>query len=644
MTDTDKKLPETNSAEMPFLDHLEELRWRLIKCFVAIGLGAIVVYYFGSEVFQLLIQPYKHVAKDNRLIFLEPTGAFMVYLEIAFFGGIIVSLPVIFFQLWKFVAPGLYIRERRWVTTVIFVSTVSFLIGASFSYLVMVPFGLQFLLGYENQYLAPTLTVQSYLSFVLTLVFVSGLVFELPLVIFFLTKIGLVNPGFLREKRRHAIVINLTIAAILTPPDVITQMLLGIPLILLYEVSIWVSYLAVRPAKSKETDSDEPKPTAPKRGPDKPDGELPDSGTPVTPVIPPRTLPDSYKYLNDAELTQRIQKVKAERGDELVILGHHYQRDEIIKLTDFQGDSFGLAKLAAEQPAAKYIVFCGVNFMAESARILARPEQKVLLPDFEAGCPLAEYANLPQVEAAWEAIGKIVDSHTVIPLTYMNSTSEIKAFCGRHGGAVCTSSNAAAAFEWAFQQGTRIFFFPDEHLGENNAFHSQIPPDQIVVWNPNTELGGLTPDEIQQARVILWKGHCHVHTLFSVQQIETMREKYPDATIVVHPECKRAVVKLADANGSTEFIRKYVADMPSGQTVIVGTEINFVQRLAQLHPDKTVLPLARSLCPNMYKINLQNLCWTVENLDLVNQVQLPDSVITDARTALDRMLRIATNQ
>jgi quinolinate synthase len=643
MSDTENKTGQANSAEMPFLDHLEELRWRLIKCLVAVFLGAIVVYYFGNEAMELLVRPYNLVAKDHKLIFLEPTGAFMVYLEIAFFGGIIISLPVIFFQLWKFVAPGLYIRERSWVTAVIFVSTLSFLIGASFAYLFMVPIGLKFLLGYESQLLEATITVQKYLSFVLTLVFVSGLVFELPLIAFFLTKIGLLTPKFLREKRRYGIVINLTIAAILTPPDVMTQMLLAIPLIFLYEVSIWVSYFALRGKKSQQSDSvsDEPKPKGTGGSPTKPDTDAPTAfDTPVAPVPPSKTVPDAYKYLSDEELTQRIQKVKSELGERLIILGHHYQRDEIINLTDIQGDSFGLSQQAAENQAAQYIVFCGVNFMAESARILARPEQSVLLPDFDAGCPLAEFATLPQVEAAWNAIGNTVDSHTIIPLTYMNSTSEIKAFCGRHGGAVCTSSNAAAAFEWAFQQGTRIFFLPDENLGQNVAAQSGIPADQIVTWNPNTELGGLSLDEIQQARVILWKGHCHVHTLFSIQQIETMREKYPNAQIVVHPECKRPVVALADANGSTEFIRKFVAAAPSGQTLIIGTEINLVQRLAKLHPDKTILPLARSLCPNMYKINLQNLCWTVENLDTVNHVHVPASVLADARLALDRMLRL----
>lgn len=643
MAETEKKKTEKKEAvEMPFLDHLEELRWRLIKCIVSIFIGAIIVYFFASEVMQLLVRPHNLIAKSSKLIFLEPTGGFMVHLEIALFGGIIISLPVIFFQLWKFIAPGLYERERSWVIIIIFVSTLSFLIGASFAYLVMIPIGLKFLLGFQSELLTANLTIQKYLSFVLTLVFVSGMIFELPLVSFFLTKIGLLNPRFLREKRRYGIVVILILAALLTPPDLMTQVLLAVPLVLLYEISILVSYFTSRGTKPEDDDSDEPDGDGPKGPPDQPkdDDGSDASGALAAPAAKQETLPDTYKYLNEAALIQKIRDVKTEMGDRLIILGHHYQRDDIIDLSDFQGDSFGLAKLASEQEKAEYIVFCGVNFMAESARVLARSDQKVLLPDSEAGCPLAEFADLEQVEAAWETIGDIIEINTVVPLTYMNSTSEIKAFCGRHGGSVCTSSNAEAAFEWAFQQGTKIFFFPDENLGTNTAANFEIPGDEVVTWNPKEEQGGLTLEEIEQARVFLWKGHCHVHTLFTVRHVTDMQEKYPDAVVVVHPECKRPVVKASDASGSTEFIRKYVEKAPAGQTIIIGTEINFVQRLAKLHQDKTILPLARSLCPNMYKINLQNLCWTVENLDTVNHVHVPEGVALDAKIALDRMLQI----
>jgi|GEM_PF-29186 len=682
-TDQTKKKP-VNEKEMPFLDHLEELRWRLIKSIAAIFVGAIIVYFFGEYVLHLLVRPYKNVAESTTLIFLQPTGGFMIYLEIGLFGGIVLALPIIFYQLWLFIAPGLYERERSWVLAIIFVSTLSFMIGALFAYFVMIPIALKFLLTFESELLSASLTIQEYLSFVLTLLFVAGMIFEMPLVAFFLTKIGLLTPKFMREKRRYGIVIILILAAILTPPDLMTQLLLAVPLILLYEISIFVSYFAGKPKKEKKQETPdepeeppklEPEPTPPAPSTDsaaaepassedqtpseeplanKTESEMTPSDetsalTTAGPVETPGTteigdMPAAYLGFSDSELESRILKIKKEYGKRLVILGHHYQNDKVINLTDFQGDSFGLAKLAAENHEAEFIVFCGVNFMAESARILARPEQTVLHPDFKAGCPLADYAEIAQVEAAWEAIGKVIDLGEVIPLTYINSTSEIKAFCGAHQGATCTSSNAHIAFHWAFNQHKRILFVPDEHLGHNTAAKLSIPPDQIAVWDPQQENGGLSAEHIQQAQVILWKGHCHVHTFFTVEHVKDMRGQYPEAKIIAHPECKKEVVDLCDADGSTEMIRRYVEKAQIGETIIVGTEINLVQRLDRENPYKTILPLAHSDCPDMARINLPALCWTLENLGKVNVVHVEKPIAEAATLALNQMLAFSGNE
>lgn len=647
--------------EMPFLDHLEELRWRIIWSLVSVFIGAVVVFAFKEYAYNALVLPFKNAAPGEKLIFLKPVGAIMVYLEISLFGGIIISLPFIFYQLWKFVAPGLYKRERGWALSIIVVSTFSFLVGAAFSYFGLIPLGLNFLLTYQNDMLIANITIQEYLSFILTLIFVSGLVFEMPLVAFFLTRIGLLSPKFMREKRRYAIVLTLILAAVLTPPDVMTQILLAVPLIILYEISILVSYFASRGKKEEAEDdndnNEKPKPPALKE-PDKPDS--PDTPQPESEAMTGdeidktktekiaeyeddmyAMLPDSYKSMSETELIERIKRVKMEMGQRLIILGHHYQRDDIINLSDFTGDSFKLAKLASEQNEAEYVVFCGVNFMAESAGILSRPNQTVILPDHDAGCPLAEFAEISHVKEAWEIIGQSLDLSQIIPLTYMNSTSEIKAFCGDNRGAVCTSSNAANAFRWALDQAERVFFFPDENLGRNTASLMEIPSEEIVVWDPNKPNGGLTSSQLFQSKVILWKGHCHVHTRFTVDNVREMRRDHPDALIVVHPECKKEVVDLVDANGSTEQIIRMVAQAEDGKTIIVGTEINMVNRLAQRYTGKTVLPLARSLCPNMYKINLQNLCWSVENLGKVNQVKVDKAIAESAKKALERMLEIS---
>lgn len=679
--------PETNGKEMPFLDHLEELRWRLIKSIISILIGTIIIYSFSEYLMKILVVPYNKARPEDvgSLIFLEPTGGFMIYLEIALFGGIILSLPVIFYQLWRFVAPGLYQKERKWTFAVIIISTLSFFIGTIFAYLIIIPIGLTFLLGFKSEMLEPNLTIQKYLTFMLTLLLVSGLIFELPLVSFFLTRMGLISAQFMRSKRRYSYVIVLILAAILTPPDVITQLLLAGPIILLYEISIFVSAFVGRKLQKEEesyesdteseTRSDQDSKPSPQKEEQKTEEESAQSekessestsdtkedeqsvdtkqetkdSNASTPVAAKsigahtalKILPDKYKDLSVTELNQKISDIKKKYGPQLTILGHHYQRDEIIDFSDIRGDSFALSKKASELAEAKYIVFCGVKFMAEAAGILARPEQIVLHPDFDAGCPLADFADIEPVEKAWETIQALCKNSSITPITYMNSSSEIKAFCGRNSGTVCTSSNAPKAFQWGFGQSDKVFFFPDQHLGENTATKLNIPYYEYLIWDPSQELGGNTEEAIRNAKLILWKGHCHVHTFFTVEHVQKMRQAYPEAKIVVHPECKKEVVDLCDADGSTEYIINYVQNAPFQSIIIVGTEINLVNRLNRENPDKTVIPLARSLCPNMYKINLQNLCWTLDELGEVNIVEVDPEIVKDAKLALNRMLKIA---
>jgi quinolinate synthase len=339
-------------------------------------------------------------------------------------------------------------------------------------------------------------------------------------------------------------------------------------------------------------------------------------------------------------LVERIRTIKEALGKELLILAHHYQRKEVVELGDFRGDSFGLSKTAAESSDARFIVFCGVHFMAESAAILARPQQIVQIPDYEAGCWMADMAESHHVEAAWKEIASIVEEATVVPVVYMNSDALLKAFCGRHGGTVCTSSNADTAVRWGFNVGQKILFFPDQHLGRNVGNQLGLKPDEMIVWDPQKPFGGNLPRDIQRARMILWDGYCLVHTRFGVEHIAKMREAHPEARIVVHPECTQEVVALSDACGSTSFIVNYVKNAPSGSTIIIGTEINLIHRLALEYPEKKVLELHRSLCPNMFKINLTNLLRTLENLGKVNVVTVPAAVKADARLAMDRMLNL----
>ena len=297
-------------------------------------------------------------------------------------------------------------------------------------------------------------------------------------------------------------------------------------------------------------------------------------------------LPEQYQGVSEDELNKRIQKVKDEKGEELVILGHHYQRDEVYDFADFHGDSFKLAQDAAGQKRAKSIVFCGVHFMAEAARIVCAKDQRVFLPDLDAGCPMADMAEISEVECAWDAFSKVTDTSKIIPITYMNSTAAIKAFCGKHGGAVCTSSNAGKLFDWAFKHGEKILFLPDEHLGRNTARAKGFEGERVVLWNRQKENGNLTNEQVEKAKVIVWNGFCHVHTFFTLDHVKEARKKYPDSQIIVHPECPEDVVKASDANGSTEKIRRYVDNAEKGSTIIVGTEINMVNRLANNNRDK----------------------------------------------------------
>ena len=345
-------------------------------------------------------------------------------------------------------------------------------------------------------------------------------------------------------------------------------------------------------------------------------------------------------HSNHAEIIEKIRARKQELGKQLLILTHHYQRKEIVELGDFVGDSFELSKNAAADRDCRYIVFCGVHFMAESAAILAHAHQVVQIPNVEAGCWMASMAEAEAVKSAWEQIESAAGQGTTIPVVYMNSDAELKSFCGERGGTVCTSSNASKAVRWAFGQREKVLFFPDQYLGRNVANDLGIAPEQIIVWSPGKTLGGNDPDAVRRARMILWDGYCLVHTRFTVDQMETMRSEFPEAKIVVHPECTPEVVMLADACGSTSYIVKYVKEAPAGSTVIIGTEINLIHRLALEYPDKKVLDLHNSLCPNMFKINLANLLQTLENLGEMNVVRVPEEIRAGARLALDRMLSL----
>ncbi len=357
-------------------------------------------------------------------------------------------------------------------------------------------------------------------------------------------------------------------------------------------------------------------------------------------------IPREYFKMDAVERDARIWALRRELGDRLVVLGHHYQRDEVIQFADFRGDSYKLSQLAAAQREAEFVLFCGVHFMAESADILTSDRQKIILPNLEAGCSMADMAKGDDVEAAWRAIGQAgVDLKTVIPVTYMNSTAELKAFCGRNGGIVCTSSNASRVYDWAFERGEKIMFFPDEHLGRNTGVTKGIPEDRMVVWDPFKPMGGLTVEQIRDATVILWKGYCSVHARFSVEQIETARAEHPSVNVIVHPECRLEVVQAADSAGSTEFIIDTITAAPAGTVWAVGTEINLVNRLNAELPDKEIFCLDPVVCPcsTMYRVHPSYILWTLEHLvegEVVNQIMVAPAQAREALVALDRMLAV----
>jgi quinolinate synthase len=355
-------------------------------------------------------------------------------------------------------------------------------------------------------------------------------------------------------------------------------------------------------------------------------------------------LPDTYVELSEQELDERILRAKAALGSKLVILGHHYQRDEVVKFADYRGDSLKLSQQAARHQEAEYIVFCGVHFMAESADILSGDHQTVILPDLHAGCSMADMANLEQVEVCWDEIASVTDAK-VVPVTYINSTAAIKGFVGEHGGAVCTSSNARKIMEWALGRGEKGLFLPDEHLGRNTGYRMGIPLEKMLVWDPHEELGGLSEDEIRDARIFLWKGHCSVHQRFLPEHVDKVRQKYPGIRVIAHPECRWEVCQLADDVGSTETIIKRVTESPAGSQWAVGTELHLVNRLAQELPDRLVVSLedCGCLCSTMFRISPQHLCWTLESLvagQVVNRVSVDSETKRWARVALDRMLEI----
>lgn len=352
------------------------------------------------------------------------------------------------------------------------------------------------------------------------------------------------------------------------------------------------------------------------------------------------TLPDEYRVADDDELATRIRNRKAELAARLVILTHHYQRLEIVRLGDHVGDSYGLARLAGASADADLIVFCGVKFMAEAADILSRPDQKVYLPNPEAGCPMADMAPLDQVYEAWSFITRTSGAGKVIPVSYMNSSADLKAFTGRNGGLICTSTNADAAFCWAFDRGDKLFFFPDQHLGRNTALKYGISEAQIMLYDRARPGGGLSEEEVHGAKVILWSGNCYVHTKFRPGHVDYWRKREPRVKVVVHPECTREVVEKADAVGSTSFIVNYVNNAAPGSIIAIGTELNLVHRLAVDNPDKKIFELSGDSCPicsNMFRTTLADLCFTLENLDCANMIEVPKDIMRDARISLERM-------
>jgi quinolinate synthase len=363
-----------------------------------------------------------------------------------------------------------------------------------------------------------------------------------------------------------------------------------------------------------------------------------------------------YKSLSNDELSRRINAVRAEMGSRLLILGHHYQQDEVIALSDLRGDSYQLSQMAASNVDCRAIAFCGVHFMAETADILANRPQRltarggervtVVLPDMAAGCSMADMAGIQQVEAAWEELGEVIDASDITPVTYINSAASLKAFCGRHGGIVCTSSNAKAVLEWSFRRTSRVLFFPDQHLGRNTAKAMGVPLDQMPVWDPRgDDLGGNTEDALRRSKVLLWKGHCSVHAMFQLAHVEMFRAKYPGIKVLVHPECPMEVVDASDVRGSTGKIIREVEAAAPGAKWAIGTELHLVNRLKHEHPEQEIhfLSPVVCMCATMYRIDLAHLCWSLENLAAgtpVNVIQVDPEVARWSLVALERMLEV----
>jgi quinolinate synthase len=381
-------------------------------------------------------------------------------------------------------------------------------------------------------------------------------------------------------------------------------------------------------------------------------------------------LPERYSDASPAQLSEWIAAAKTALGARLLILGHHYQRDEVMVWADARGDSFGLSRLAADRGDADYIVFCGVHFMAESADILTGPQQRVILPDLNAGCSMADMADIDAVEEAWDSLAEVTDVQRIIPITYMNSSAALKAFCGRHGGAVCTSSNAQAVLSWALSadtgvgdagglgvggmpgiggggrgRGDKVLFFPDQHLGRNTGFQLGYGESDMRVWNPRLDRGGLEEADVKEATLLLWKGHCSVHQRFRPAHVAAFRAEHPDGIVLIHPECAHDVVEMADEVGSTDAIIRAVDAAPAGAVIGVGTEIHLIKRLDDENPDKTVVSLDPLVCPcsTMFRIDAPHLAWVLENLVqgvVVNQITVDADTAADARVALERMLAI----
>ena len=361
-------------------------------------------------------------------------------------------------------------------------------------------------------------------------------------------------------------------------------------------------------------------------------------------------LPDRYTTAGPDQLVEWIGAAKAALGPRLIILGHHYQRDEVMAWADARGDSFGLSRIAADQSEAEFVVFCGVHFMAESADILTGDHQQVILPDLNAGCSMADMADIDSVEEAWETLGQVTDVDRLVPVTYMNSSAALKAFVGRHGGVVCTSSNARAVLTWAlapdeegYTRGDQVLFFPDQHLGRNTGFELGYTAEDMAVWNPRLERGGLDDSTLKASTLLLWKGHCSVHQRFRPAHVEAFRAEHPDGIVVVHPECSHDVVEVADQVGSTDYIIRAVAEAPRGAVIGVGTEIHLVKRLDDETPDKTVVSLDPLVCPcsTMFRIDAPHLAWVLEGLvagEVRNRIAVDADTARWARVALERML------